>query len=128
MAEQHDDERVRRIDAQALEWLLKLNDDADARSESAFRAWLHIDPDHEAAYACWRLEWEALEGISAEQRLALRPQPAGKNAAPCGWLRRVQDVCADFWLAHPARRLALGGALCLLAGLFLLGGLGRYLG
>ncbi|HRL21452.1 MAG TPA: DUF4880 domain-containing protein [Alcaligenes sp.] len=124
------DERVRRIDDQALEWLVRESDGMDARSQSAFRAWLDIDPEHQAAYRRWQAQWEALGRLSPAQLRDLRAQDAfpADHTPPFAWMRRLQDVCEDFWLAHPARRPVLGGALALVAGLVVLGGLGRYVG
>ena len=102
---------MQHIDEQALSWLLKQHDPThqnDARSQSAFRAWLSIDPEHQAAFLRWKLEWEAMDGISEEH------------------LNKVKDSCLDAWSTNPALRFALGGAVCLLLGVAFLGSVGSY--
>ncbi len=125
-----DQERRLCIDDQALDWLLRKKNGLDARSEAALRAWLDIDPDHQAAYERWQADWESFDEIGADQLRQLRLQASRFDDQPMAltWLRRVQDACADFWLGPPARRLALGGVLGLLLGLLVLGRLGHYLG
>ncbi|MDH4866216.1 DUF4880 domain-containing protein [Alcaligenes nematophilus] len=122
---------MQHIDEQALSWLLKQHDPKhqnDARSQSAFRAWLSIDPEHQAAFLRWKLEWEAMDGISEEHLSRLRansPQAAG--AAGSGtWRQRLLNSCLDAWSTNPALRFALGGAVCLLLGVAFLGSVGSY--
>lgn len=122
---------MQHIDEQALSWLLKHHDpkhQGDARSQSAFRAWLSIDPEHQAAFLRWKLEWEAMDGISAEQlnRLRADSRKTGGPAGQGGWRQRWMNVCVDAWSANPALRFALSGAICLLLGVAVLGSVGSY--
>lgn len=122
---------MQHVEEQALNWLLKQNDPThqnDARSQSAFRAWLSIDPEHQAAFLRWKLEWEAMDGISAEQVNGLRTGLAqvGVSGASGGWRQHMLNVCADAWFANPTLRFALSGAVCLLLGVAILGGVGSY--
>lgn len=125
-----EEERSLRIDEQALDWLLRTKNGLDARSESALRAWLEIDPNHQAAYARWCADWRSFDQLDADQLGRLRLQASGSQDAlmQSSWLRRARDACADFWSEAPARCVAVGGALGLLLGVSLLGALGRYLG
>ncbi|MDV2117798.1 FecR/PupR family sigma factor regulator [Alcaligenes faecalis] len=122
---------MQHIDEQALNWLLKQHDpkhQGDARSQAAFRAWLSIDPQHQAAFLRWKLEWEAMDGISQEHlsRLRASSQQAASAAGQRVWCRRVLNSCVDMWSANPALRFALGGAVCLLLGVAFLGSIGSY--
>ncbi len=123
------DEHMQHIDEQALSWLLKHHDPKhqnDARSQSAFRAWLSIDPQHQAAFLRWKLEWEAMDGISQEHLNRLRATSRQAAAGQGTWRQRVLNRCVDVWSANPALRFALGGAVCLLLGVAFLGGVGSY--
>ncbi len=122
---------MQHIDEQALNWLLKHHDPKhrnDARSQSAFRAWLSIDPEHQAAFLRWKLEWEAMDGISAEQVENLRSRSSRSQGTEeqNTWRQRWANFCVDAWSANPALRFALSGAVCLLLGVALLGGVGSY--
>lgn len=122
---------MQHIDEQALNWLLKQHDPKhqnDARSQSAFRAWLSIDPEHQSAFLRWKLAWEAMDGIGEEQlsRLRADSQQAGVATGQGSWRQRWLNTCVDAWSANPALRYALGGALCLLLGLAVLRSLGSY--
>lgn len=122
---------MQHIDEQALSWLLKHHDPKhqnDARSQSAFRAWLSIDLEHQAAFLRWKLEWEAMDGISAEHlsRLRADSQQAGFSVGQGTWRQRLMNTCVDAWSANPAWRFALGGAVCLLLGVGILGSVGSY--
>ncbi len=122
---------MQQIDEQALSWLLKQHDpkhQGDARSQSAFRAWLSIDPEHQAAFLRWRLEWEAMDGISTEQlkRLRADSRQTGISTGQGGWRQRLMNACVDVWSANPALRFALSGAICLLLGVAVLGGVGSH--
>ncbi|MBY6345434.1 DUF4880 domain-containing protein [Providencia rettgeri] len=125
------DEHMQHIDEQALSWLLKQHDpkhQGDARSQSAFRAWLSIDPEHQAAFLRWKLAWEAMDGISAENlnRLRADSQQSGVLTEQGGWRQRLMNACVDAWSANPALRFALSGAVCLLLGVAVLGSVGSY--
>lgn len=122
---------LQHIDEQALNWLLKQHEPQyqnDARSQSAFRAWLTIDPEHQAAFLRWKLEWEAMDAISEEQvsRLRTRLQQEAMSRVQRPRPLRLLNRGVDAWFINPAWRFALGGALCLLLGVALLGTVGSY--
>lgn len=117
-----------RIDDEALAWFLKHNDDIDARSEVAFRAWLAIDPLHEQAYQRWQRDWESLDTLNKEQLASLGAAHVALLTVPSkSWWLLAKDIWADFLLQPSTRHFALLGAVCMALGVGGLGFYGRYL-
>ncbi len=92
------------IDAEAVAWLFRLqDDDRNAHTDAAFQAWLKVDPVHAAAFQQVTEVWEILPGATAYQR-----QPANDRVARKTQPRR--HVVAGMAAAIAAAAVVFGGS------------------
>lgn len=116
-----------RIEQEALDWFLRLNETVDARVERAFQAWLAIDPEHAQAYQRWQHDWHSLDELSDMQLASLRAQSEAVSVVlepmPVSRWQACKNYIADLCLMPSARHLVWLGAICMVLGV---GGLTLY--
>lgn len=68
------------LDAEALEWFVRLNRGRGAEQNAEFQAWLAGHAGRQAALARWQADWQRLDGLPAAGVQQLRRQLAADQA------------------------------------------------